>query len=72
MPTFMRQYWVNLTSLKQTISSWSIGYVHVIRGQVEVNGVTLNSGDALKIKDTTEVSFTNAKEVELLFFDLPY
>ena len=48
------------------------GYVHVIRGQVEVNGVALSSGDALKIKDTAEVDFTNAKEVELLLFDLPY
>ncbi len=58
--------------LKRTLANGRTGYVHVIRGQVEVNGVTLNTGDALKIKDTAEVSFTNAKEVELLFFDLPY
>jgi redox-sensitive bicupin YhaK (pirin superfamily) len=58
--------------LKQALPAGRTGYVHVIRGQVEVNGVVLNSGDALKIKDTYEVSFTNAKEVELLFFDLPY
>ncbi len=58
--------------LKQALATGRTGYVHVIRGQVEVNSVALNSGDALKIKDTAEVSFTNAKEVELLFFDLPY
>jgi redox-sensitive bicupin YhaK (pirin superfamily) len=58
--------------LKQALATGRTGYVHVIRGQVEVNGVALSSGDALKMKDVTEVSFTNAKEVELLFFDLPY
>jgi redox-sensitive bicupin YhaK (pirin superfamily) len=58
--------------LKRTLASGRTGYVHVIRGQIEVNGVALSSGDALKIKDIAEVSFTNAKEVELLFFDLPY
>ena len=58
--------------LKQALASGRTGYVHVIRGQVEVNGVALNSGDALKMKDVSEVDFTNAKDVELLFFDLPY
>lgn len=58
--------------LKHALAAGRTGYVHVIRGQVEVNGVALSTGDALKIKDTSEVSFTNAKEVELLFFDLPY
>jgi redox-sensitive bicupin YhaK (pirin superfamily) len=58
--------------LKQTLAAGRTGYVHVIRGQIEVNGVALSSGDALKMKDVTEVSFTNAKEIELLFFDLPY
>lgn len=58
--------------LKQSLATGRTAYVHVIRGQVEVNGVALSSGDALKIKNTAEVDFTNAKEVELLFFDLPY
>ncbi|MES2502352.1 MAG: pirin family protein [Pseudomonadota bacterium] len=58
--------------LKQALATGRTGYVHVIRGQVEVNGVALNSGDALKMIDVTEVSFANAKDVELLFFDLPY
>jgi redox-sensitive bicupin YhaK (pirin superfamily) len=58
--------------LKHTLEAGRTGYVHVIRGQVEVNGVALNTGDALKIADVSDVEFTNAKEVELLFFDLPY
>ena len=48
------------------------GYVHVIRGHVEVNGISLTTGDALKIKDISLVEFKNANEVELLLFDLPY
>ncbi len=58
--------------LKQLLTAGRTGYVHVIRGQVDVNGVALNTGDALKIKDIAEVEFTNASDVELLFFDLPY
>ena len=58
--------------IKQALATGRTAYVHVIRGQVEVNGVALNTGDALKIKDIPEVDFTNAKEVELLYFDLPY
>jgi redox-sensitive bicupin YhaK (pirin superfamily) len=48
-----------------------LGYVHVIRGRVEVNGVALNTGDAVKIADEASVSFTNAEAAELLLFDLP-
>ncbi|MDI1309975.1 MAG: pirin family protein [Methylotenera sp.] len=47
-------------------------YVHVIHGQVDVNGITLKTGDALKIKDIALIDFTNANEVEFLLFDLPY
>jgi len=46
--------------------------VHVIRGQVDVNGNTLKTGDALKIKDISLIAFANANEVEFLLFDLPY
>jgi redox-sensitive bicupin YhaK (pirin superfamily) len=48
-----------------------LGYVHVIRGRVEVNGVALNTGDAVKIADEASVSFANAEAAELLLFDLP-
>jgi redox-sensitive bicupin YhaK (pirin superfamily) len=48
-----------------------LGYVHVIRGSVEVNGLVLNTGDALKIADEERVSFGKAEAAELLLFDLP-
>ena len=47
-------------------------YVHVIRGQIDVCGNTLKTGDALKIKDISLIEFGNANEVEFLLFDLPY
>jgi redox-sensitive bicupin YhaK (pirin superfamily) len=47
-------------------------YVHVIRGRVEVNGVALKGGDALKIGDEERISFSKAEAAELLLFDLPY
>ena len=47
-------------------------YVHVIRGQVDVNGNALKTGDALRVKDISLLEFTNANDVEFLLFDLPY
>jgi redox-sensitive bicupin YhaK (pirin superfamily) len=48
-----------------------LGYVHVIRGHVEVNGVTLKGGDALKLADEDRVTIGKAEAAELLLFDLP-
>lgn len=58
--------------VEHTLATGRTGYVHVIRGQVDVNGVALKTGDALKITDESLVEFTNAHAVELLLFDLPY
>lgn len=46
-------------------------YVHLIRGQVEVNGIKLTTGDALKVTDESLLAFKNAIDAELLLFDLP-
>jgi redox-sensitive bicupin YhaK (pirin superfamily) len=46
-------------------------YVHVIRGQVTINGVVLNGGDALKMLDEATVSLEQAEAAEVLLFDLP-
>lgn len=53
------------------LESGRTAYVHVIRGQVDVCGNTLKTGDALKIKDISLIEFSNADEVEFLLFDLP-
>ncbi|MFA6040683.1 MAG: pirin family protein [Methylophilus sp.] len=57
--------------LEHTLQQGRLAYVHVIRGQVDVNGNTLKAGDALKIKDISLIEFSNANEVEFLLFDLP-
>jgi redox-sensitive bicupin YhaK (pirin superfamily) len=46
-------------------------YVHVARGQVTANGVTLGPGDALKLRDVAALELRNGKDAEVLVFDLP-
>jgi redox-sensitive bicupin YhaK (pirin superfamily) len=48
-----------------------LGYVHVARGEVAVNGRTLVAGDALLYADESLVSIASGKDAEVLVFDLP-
>jgi quercetin 2,3-dioxygenase len=54
-----------------TLAENRSAYVHIVRGQVDVNGITLKTGDALKVKEINLLEFNRALEVELLLFDLP-
>jgi redox-sensitive bicupin YhaK (pirin superfamily) len=45
-------------------------YVHVARGTVTANGERLEAGDALKVLDAPEVALDQAKDAEVLVFDL--
>ena len=45
-------------------------YVHLIRGSLQVNGQTLQDGDALLIQDEKELTFSEGKNAEVLVFDL--
>lgn len=47
------------------------GYLHVARGQVNVNDLVLKAGDAVKIVDELKITLTKAKDSEILLFDLP-
>jgi len=47
-------------------------YVHLARGKLTVNGVPLETGDALKISDEPSVILGQAGQAEVLLFDLPY
>ncbi|MES2346076.1 MAG: quercetin 2,3-dioxygenase, partial [Pseudomonadota bacterium] len=58
-------------SLKHELAAGRNAYVHVIRGEVSVNGVALQGGDALKITAETLVTLQDAKAAEVLVFDLP-
>ena len=46
-------------------------YVHVARGEVEVNGERLSEGDGLKLENETAVHLRAGRDSEVLVFDLP-
>jgi len=48
-----------------------LGYVHVARGDVLINGQKLAAGDALKT-DASQIRIEGGRQAELLLFDLPY
>jgi quercetin 2,3-dioxygenase len=45
-------------------------YVHLVRGELKVNGHLLKTGDAAKLVDESVVHLTDAVEAEVLVFDL--
>jgi len=45
-------------------------YVHLVRGELTVNGATLRSGDAALLADESQVALTDAQDAEVLVFDL--
>ena len=58
-------------ALKHELAAGRIAYVHVIRGDVTVNGTALKCGDALKITAENLVTLGDAVDAEVLVFDLP-
>ena len=47
------------------------GYVHVARGELDVNGTTLAAGDAITLDGPAEIALENGQDAEVLVFDLP-
>jgi redox-sensitive bicupin YhaK (pirin superfamily) len=45
-------------------------YVHLVRGELQVNGVALQTGDAALLQDESKISLTHAAQAEVLVFDL--
>jgi quercetin 2,3-dioxygenase len=48
-----------------------LGYLHVARGAVTVNGRALRAGDALKFVDERGLQISGGDQAEVLLFDLP-
>jgi len=59
------------TALALPLAPGRMAYLHLIRGTIEANGISLGGGDALKIRDQTQVELRQANDAELLLFDLP-
>lgn len=45
-------------------------YVHVVQGQIEVQGTAVSGGDAVKLADEPTVSLKNGRDAQVLVFDL--
>lgn len=55
--------------------SWSVqpgrkAYLHVARGSIAVNDLTLSAGDALKVNDAAILQIGHGQDSEILLFDL--
>ena len=48
-----------------------LGYVHVARGKVSVNGQSLAAGDAIKLAEVGDIVIGEGDKAEVLLFDLP-
>jgi len=56
--------------IEHALASGRRAYVHVVRGSVTVNGESLVAGDALKAADVGGIVLEDAKDAEVLLFDL--
>lgn len=45
-------------------------YVHLVRGELQVNGQPLSAGDALKLEAESRLQLSHGKAAEVLVFDL--
>lgn len=45
-------------------------YVHLVRGELQVNGQALKAGDALKLEAESRLLLADGKQAEVLVFDL--
>jgi redox-sensitive bicupin YhaK (pirin superfamily) len=57
--------------LEHSLETGRRAYIHVARGQVKVNGQTLNRGDGLAVEDQLVLRFEGVDAAEVLLFDLP-
>ncbi|MCQ4271415.1 pirin family protein [Pseudomonas kuykendallii] len=53
-----------------TLDEDRYAYVHVARGSVELNGVQLQQGDGVRLRDTRELTLSHGAGAEVLVFDL--
>lgn len=55
---------------KLTLDPARKSYVHLVRGELEVNGQRIMGGDALLIEAENSITVANGKDAEVLVFDL--
>ena len=57
-------------SAKFALTPGKKSYVHLIKGELQVNGIDMESGDALLIEAEHELSFSHGNNAEVLLFEL--
>ncbi|WP_225041421.1 pirin family protein [Xanthomonas campestris] len=57
--------------LQHPLAQGRLGYVQVARGSLTVNDQVLSAGDALQVTDEPEIVLADARDAEVLVFDLP-
>jgi len=54
-----------------TLPQGRLAYVHLVRGELTVNGEALSAGDAAQISDLDKIEISAGRDAEVLVFDLP-
>ena len=57
-------------TLEHPLAAGRKAYLHVARGSLQANGYALAAGDALMYEDETVVELSDAREAEVLLFDM--
>ncbi len=57
-------------NISHQFASGRLGYVHLVKGAVSLNGIDLKTGDAAKIDAEPGLIITASESAELLLFDL--
>jgi redox-sensitive bicupin YhaK (pirin superfamily) len=58
-------------ALSHALPNARLAYLHVIAGEITINGHTLGPGDAAKIRDESALNVQANQASEWLLFDLP-
>ena len=57
-------------SYQQVLNPQRKGYLHLVRGNITVNGQAIKGGDAVLMDGESELQLSNPKDAEVIFFDL--
>ena len=58
-------------TLNHPLAAKRTAYVHIAKGQLDLNGIPLQAGDGATITDKSTVTLTGMNQAEVLVFDLP-
>jgi quercetin 2,3-dioxygenase len=55
---------------EHTLAVGRYAYIHVARGQLQVNGVGMGAGDGARVRESGAITFSDGNAAEVLLFDL--